>query len=168
MGEHAREDIMRRHGVDIGDDEPKRQSKVRCPTCGKLCSRFGVSMHHQDKHGTALLNLPTAQPLVPQLLPLFSDRYEYNTQVGLPASITPSDHLDFAPRIGVAWSPFGSEKTVIRSGYGIFFAYPDTNLLNHTVVTVPFSDNQTVFNDRPPVVPTTTPPRVRRSPCAST
>jgi hypothetical protein len=103
-----------------------------------------------------LVNLPTAQPLVPLLLPLFSDRYEFNTQVGLPPSITPSDHLDIAPRIGLAWSPSASEKTVVRSGYGIFFAYPDTNLLNHTVVTVPFSDNATVFNNRPPAVPTRT------------
>ncbi len=32
------------------------------------------------------------------------------------ASITP-----FAPRIGVAYRPFGGDKTVIRTGYGIFF-----------------------------------------------
>jgi hypothetical protein len=63
MGEYAREDIMRRHGIDIGDgnDRP-RQAKVRCPTCGRFFARFGVSMHHQDKHGTALLNLPTPNP----------------------------------------------------------------------------------------------------------
>ena len=29
-------------------------------------------------------------------------------------------------------------KTVVRSAYGIFFAFPDTNLINNTVVTVPF------------------------------
>jgi hypothetical protein len=27
---------------------------------------------------------------------------------------------NFAPRIGVAWSPFGARRTVIRSGFGIF------------------------------------------------
>ena len=103
-----------------------------------------------------LPNLPTAQPLVPQLLPLFADRYEFNNQVGLPASISPSDRRDLGPRVGLAWSPFGNDKTVIRSGYGIFFAYPDTNLMNHTVVTVPLSDNQTIVNDRPPATPTRT------------
>jgi hypothetical protein len=104
----------------------------------------------------SLPSIPTAQPLVPQLLPLFADRYEFNNQVGLPSSIQPSDHLDFGPRIGLAWNPSQSNKTVIRSGYGIFFAYPDSNLMNHTVVTVPLSDNQTVFNDRPPGAPTRT------------
>ena len=44
----------------------------------------------------------------------------------------------------------------MRTGYGIYFTYPDTNLMNHTVVTVPLSDNQTVFNDRPPAIPTLT------------
>jgi hypothetical protein len=61
MGEYAREDIMRNHGVDIGGDEPPRRPKVQCPTCGRMFSKFGVSMHHQDKHGTALLNLPTGK-----------------------------------------------------------------------------------------------------------
>ncbi len=44
----------------------------------------------------------------------------------------------------------------MRSGYGIFWAYPDTNLVNNTVQTVPFNQTQTVFNDRPPVIPTLT------------
>ncbi|MGI9073170.1 MAG: carboxypeptidase regulatory-like domain-containing protein [Bryobacteraceae bacterium] len=35
--------------------------------------------------------------------------------------VTP-DHLDFAPRIGLAWSPFGGGKTVIRSAYGMFYS----------------------------------------------
>lgn len=32
-----------------------------------------------------------------------------------------TDRLNFAPRIGFAWRPFGLQRTVIRSHYGIFY-----------------------------------------------
>ena len=57
-------------------------------------------------------------------------------------------------------------ENVIRAAYGIFYVFPDTNLINNTVVTVPFVDNITLFNDRPPAAPTRTSPtffRGRRS-----
>jgi hypothetical protein len=41
---------------------------------------------------------------------------------GLPRSLIYTNHKDFAPRIGLAWRPFGGTRTVIRSGYGIFYA----------------------------------------------
>lgn len=97
-----------------------------------------------------------AQPITPQLLQLFGDRIEFTNDVGLPPSVSPSDKLDFAPRIGVAWSPGSSQKSVVRAGYGIFYTFPDTNLINNTVVTVPFVDNITLFNDRPPAAPSRT------------
>jgi hypothetical protein len=94
-----------------------------------------------------------AQPITPLLLQLFGDRILFTKGLGLPPSVSPSDKMDWAPRVGLAWSPFGSQKNVIRAGYGIFYVFPDTNLINNTVVTVPFVDNITLFNDRPPAVP---------------
>ena len=36
-------------------------------------------------------------------------------------SITNSNHKDFAPRVGIAWDPFGTGITAIRAGYGIYY-----------------------------------------------
>ncbi|HEV2698772.1 MAG TPA: TonB-dependent receptor [Terriglobales bacterium] len=46
----------------------------------------------------------------------------YN-QLGLQKGIQ-TDKNNFQPRIGVAWSPGSSGKTVIRSSYGIFYDHP--------------------------------------------
>jgi hypothetical protein len=35
-----------------------------------------------------------------------------------------TDWNNFGPRFGFAWRAFGSERTIIRGGYGIFFAHP--------------------------------------------
>jgi hypothetical protein len=35
-----------------------------------------------------------------------------------------TDRNNFGPRIGLAWKPFGSKRTVLRAGWGAFFAHP--------------------------------------------
>jgi hypothetical protein len=99
------------------------------------------------------LNAQVGEPL---LYSLFSDRIQFNNQLGLPVSLRPTGYNNWAPRIGFAWRPFGSNNWVVRSGYGIFYAFPDDNLINNTAETVPFTALQTVFNDRPPAAPTLT------------
>jgi len=98
---------------------------------------------------------PAVQPLTASLLNLFSDRIEFTKDLGLPDSIH-SIQKNWAPRIGFAWRPSGSNSWVIRSGFGIFYAFPDSNTINNTVATVPFIATSTVFNDRPSARPTRT------------
>lgn len=42
------------------------------------------------------------------------------SQAHFPAWLRYTDYYDFDPRIGVAWRPFGNDKTVLRSGFGLF------------------------------------------------
>ena len=43
---------------------------------------------------------------------------------GFGASPYQTDWNNFGPRLGFAWKAFGSDKTVVRGGFGIFFAHP--------------------------------------------
>ena len=45
------------------------------------------------------------------------------TQLGQPGlgSVYQPDYKNFAPRLSVAWDPFGKGRTVIRAGWGMFF-----------------------------------------------
>ncbi|HWC00959.1 MAG TPA: TonB-dependent receptor, partial [Bryobacteraceae bacterium] len=70
-------------------------------------------------------------------------------QAGLPQSLLFTDRNNFAPRLGLAWRPFG-DRTVLRAGYGIYYdIVPETA----QSVGVPFViDQPTYTNPTVPVV----------------
>ncbi len=43
------------------------------------------------------------------------------TEWGYPLTVPHDDRKQIAPRLGIAYSPGGSEKTVIRAGFGLFY-----------------------------------------------
>jgi len=63
--------------------------------------------------------------LPPGALPALFAAYPYETTaaIGLPINYIQSDKNDWAPRIGLAYRPFGGTDTVIRGGYGIYYNF---------------------------------------------
>jgi hypothetical protein len=48
------------------------------------------------------------------------------------------DHNNFAPRLGVAWDVFSNGKTVLRSGYGLFYETIIGNIPGNVMLNPPF------------------------------
>lgn len=93
-----------------------------------------------------------AQPNTPTLYPLFQDRTELTESLGLPRSINRTEKHDIAPRLGFAWAP-GKSDWVFRGAYGIFYVFPDNNLINNSFALPMFVANQDLFNTVGPTGP---------------
>jgi len=65
------------------------------------------------------------------------------------------DNTNFAPRVGIAWRPTGSDKMVIRTGYGIFYDTPNMNNQHFVNNNPVFSPSQYFFTNSG-AVPTAT------------
>ena len=101
----------------------------------------------------------TAQPGSAKAWEVFRPLLETSEEKNLPWSLRHPNPHDIAPRIGFAWRPNGSNRWVVRSAYGIFYVYPDSNILLGQVRTPPFVILQVINND----VPTAATPVPRRN-----
>jgi len=65
--------------------------------------------------------------------------------VGDPLFENPS-HLNFAPRVGLAWNFGGNEPTVLRTGFGIFYESIRENIFGYRVrIQTPFTTVRTII-----------------------
>ena len=72
-------------------------------------------------------------------------------------TISNTDSRNFAPRLGVAWDPWGDGKTSVRAGYGLFF---DSTLVG--------TFEQNIFQNPPFVQSVTIPNTLFNNPAAGT
>ncbi|MCD4655663.1 TonB-dependent receptor, partial [bacterium] len=82
-----------------------------------------------------------------------ADRYNPTTEV-------PDDTDNFGPRIGIAWTPFDDQKTVVRAGWGVFYNRISSILLaqamannGYRIVTMSINPTDPNFPDYPNRIP---------------
>ncbi|MCP5116572.1 MAG: hypothetical protein GY953_37565, partial [bacterium] len=74
-----------------------------------------------------------------QLFPNAPSGLLYAGDPGVPRGGAPVDWNNLAPRIGLAWQPFGHSKTSIRAAYGLFYDLPPFHEQSQFVRNPPFS-----------------------------
>jgi hypothetical protein len=101
------------------------------PTMGNRQHVYGGFIQDDFRVTSSLtLNLGLRYEYVSPIVEVHNNQsnFDYSTgqivvagQDGASRSLTNVDKLNFAPRIGLAWSPFPDHKTVFRTAYGIFY-----------------------------------------------
>jgi len=83
-------------------------------------------------------------PDAEELLPLIPVPVVTSAEAGLDRSLLRPGQWRLAPRLGLAWSPGGSRKTVVRAGFGLFFNQWAYSVQTNLMLNLPFYFNKNV------------------------
>lgn len=88
---------------------------------------------------------PNTAGFLPGVLAKLNGRVTTSTVAGVPNALTRTNYLDFAPRVGLAYS-MNDQRTVLRAGYGIYFQQVSLNEIGRFAQNPPFFDINVVVN----------------------
>jgi len=97
----------------------------------------------------------TIHPDAQALLPLLDQKgipYVTSEEAGYENSLQRPTYRRVAPRIGLAWSPFGP-RTVIRTGFGLFYNQAAYNINEALSQNLPFYFNKTITTSADDLTP---------------
>lgn len=102
--------------------------------------------------GKIILSSPmnlSGQAIAQTVYDLMPDVFETTAKLHLPKQIIANDKNNFAPRIGLAFRPFGGDRTVLRAGYGIFYDLVNGNGRTGGIINPPYLYDESAYNNNP-------------------
>jgi hypothetical protein len=101
--------------------------------------RYDVQFPFTDPEDRKLAYAPGQKS---QVSPTAPEGLLFPGDPGIPRGIASTDWNNIAPRIGVAWDPFGDGRTAVRAAFGIFYGSTTGNEWNTTADNQPFTVRQ--------------------------
>ena len=130
---YVQDDWRLRHNLTV--NVGLRYGLYRNPTSpDKLLTNFDPALYSRAR--APLVDAKTGQ-LIPGTGDPFNGIINGGKSSPFGQRVENSDNKAWAPRVGVAWDPFGTGKTAIRSGYGIAYDVPTVGIWQDNIGTNP-------------------------------